>query len=135
MSSMRELKWQIDQKENELKKLKEQKQQMIKDKMLSSLEKGNYYEITDDESWSNYQTIYICKYNGENVHINKGLCDWKLFFDGPVIVKKIIRNDNKHNTSYVLSSDEEMYVYDELYINPVDIVEVKKIIRKIINQF
>ena len=135
MSSMRELKWQINEKENELKKLKEQKQQMIKDKLLSSMKKGNYYEITDDAHWSNYRTIYICKYDGENIYINKSLCDWKLFFDGPVIVKKVINSDNTIKTLYTLSSDEEMYVYDELYINPIDITEVKKAIRKNINQF
>ncbi len=135
MSSMRDLKWQINEKEKELKILKEQREQMIKDKLLSSLNKGYHYEITDDESWSNYRTIYICKYDGENIHINKGLCDWKLFFDGPVIVKKVINSDNTIKTSYTLSSDEEMYVYDELYINPIDITEVKKVIRKIINQF
>ena len=132
---MKELKWQIKDKEKELKELKEMEEQMTKDKLLSSLKKGNYYEITDDESWSNYRTIYICKYDGKNIYIYNSL-NWKLHFDGPVIVKRIIRDDDdRYKTSYTLSSDEETYVYDELYINPADVAEVKKVLRKIINQF
>ena len=133
--NMRELKREIRAKEDELKILKEQQEQMAKDKLLSSLKKGNYYEITDDYGWSNYRTIYICKYDGKNIYIDKSLASWKLHFDGPVIVKKVISEDNGYKTSYTLSSDEETYVYDELSINPVDIAEVKKVIRKLINQF
>lgn len=133
--SMKDLKWQINEKERELKILKEQQEQMVKDKLLSSLEKGEYYEITDDERWSNYQIIYITKYDGKNIYIDKTLSSWELHFDGNVIVKEVIRDDDKYETSYTLSSNEKMYVYDELYINPVDITEVKKVIRKLINQF
>lgn len=133
--NMKNLKWQINEKEKELKILKEQQEQLVKDKLLSSLKKGNYYEITDDESWSSYQTIYICKYDGKNIYVNKNLTGWKLNFDGNVIVKRSIKDDNEYKTSYTLSFNEEMYVYDELSITPVNVAEVKKVITKLINQF
>lgn len=133
---MRDIKRQIEEKKRELKQLEELRAKMIKDKLLASLKAGNYYAITDDREWSNYRTLYICKFTGDNIYINKDLSSWKLHFDGPVIVKDIDLSEcNVLKTSYKLSVNEEKYVYDELFIEPVDISEVKKILRTLIKDF
>ena len=136
---MRNIKREIEEKEKELAELKELQEQMLKNKLLSSLKVGRYYIITDDKEWSNFRVLYICKYTGKNIYIDCFGSAWKLHFDGPVIIKKIdtYDKDDKLTTyvSYELSVNESTYVNDELSIEPVDINEVKKALRDVIKTF
>lgn len=140
MIDINELAREIENKKKELEELKRELGQTAKEELLNSLVEGGYFAITRDKSYESYQTIYICKFTGDNIYVKKDLGSYKIAFDGPVIIKTIIEKNigsdkYKRYIDYRLDTDAEDYLYDKLFISKVDINEVKKAIRSYINKF